>query len=447
MTRRLRGRYPIARPGISRRDFLKYSGAGAASAWMLTACGGFGGGGDDGGGDLIFTHGPDDSGAIQQLLDEWNGMDKIRVTWREMPADTGAYFDKLRTEFQAGGGDIDIISGDVIWPAQFATNGWIADLSDRVSDELQDQIVDGAMQANIVNGKVYGLPWFTDGGLMYYRKDLLEDEGINSPPQTWDDLKQMALDVSKATGTKYGIVFQGANYEGGVVDGLEFIWNHGGDVLDPEDPSTVIIDSPEAAAGLETERSLVEEGVAPEAVANFLETESHTAFLNGDSVFLRNWPYVYGLSADPKQSKIKPEQIGISELPVAESGMQSSSGLGGWNLFINTQSDVQDEGWELIQFLASEESQKQKTLKGAFLPTIESLYDDQEITSKVPVIPLAKDVVLPNARPRPVSPFYSDMSLAMAEQFNANLKGESSPKEIVASLQDELQSIIEEGQG
>jgi multiple sugar transport system substrate-binding protein len=445
MSTRRRGRYPIARPGISRRDFIKYSGAGIAGASLLTACGGFTGGEEGGGGGLIFTHGPDDSGSIQALLDEWNGMDKITVTWREMPADTGAYFDKLRTEFQAGGGDIDIISGDVIWPAQFATNEWIVDLSDRLSSDLEDQIVDGAMQANIVDGKVYGVPWFTDGGLLYYRKDLLDEEGVSQPPVTWDELKEMALQVSKATKTKYGMVFQGANYEGGVVDGLEFIWNHGGDVLDPEDPSTVIIDSPEAAAGLETERSLVEEGIAPEAVANFLETESHTAFLNGDSVFLRNWPYVYGLAADPKQSKIKPEQIGIAALPVAEEGMQSSSGLGGWNLFINSQSDVQDDGWELIQFLASEESQKKKTLKGSFLPTIESLYDDQEITSKVPVIPLAKDVVLPNARPRPVSPFYSDMSLAMAEQFNANLKGEGTPEEIVASLQEELQSIIQEG--
>jgi hypothetical protein len=45
-----------------------------------------------------------------------------------MPSDTGQYFDQLRTEFQAGCGEIDIITGDVIWPAQFAANGYILDL-------------------------------------------------------------------------------------------------------------------------------------------------------------------------------------------------------------------------------------------------------------------------------------------------------------------------------
>ena len=75
---------------------------------------------------------------------------------------------------------------------------------------------------------------------------------------------------------------------------------------------------------------------------------------------------------------------------------------------------------------------------------MKELYEDQEILDKVPVIALGKEAIK-NTRPRPVSPYYSDMSLRMAEQFNASLKGEVSPEEAVGTLQDELQNIVEQG--
>jgi multiple sugar transport system substrate-binding protein len=53
---------------------------------------------------------------------------------------------------------------------------------------------------------------------------------------------------------------------------------------------------------------------------------------------------------------------------------------------------------------------------------------------------------LENARPRPVSPYYSDMSLAMAEQFNASLKGEVPVERALENLQEELQNIVDQGQ-
>ncbi len=64
----------------------------------------------------------------------------------------------------------------------------------------------------------------------------------------------------------------------------------------------------------------------------------------------------------------------------------------------------------------------------------------------MPVIELAGEQTLQNAEPRPVSPFYSDMSLRMGEQFNASLNGELSPEEALQTLQKELEQIIEQGQ-
>ena len=162
-----------------------------------------------------------------------------------MPSDTGAYFDQLRTQFQAGGGEIDVILGDVIWPAQFAANGWIMNLSDRFTDT--DEFLPGPMQSNTYDGKVYGVPWFTDAGMLYYRQDLLEEAGFSEPPATWEELEEMAQKTAQDTGTRF--VFQGAEYEGGVCNGCEYIWSHGGNVHDPENPSKVVIDSPPGGRG------------------------------------------------------------------------------------------------------------------------------------------------------------------------------------------------------
>ena len=287
------------------------------------------------------------------------------------------------------------------------------------------------------------MPWFTDTGLLYYGKDLLEKSGFNGPPKTWEELKKMALKTKQDSSTRFGFVFQGAEYEGGVCNGLEYIWTHGGNALDPNDPSKVIIDSPESAAGLETEYSMVADGVAPKAVSTYKETETDPTFLNGDAVFARNWPYMYALAGSEDYPKVKPEQIAVAALPIGEGGTTASA-LGGWNMLINANSQKQDSAWEFVQWITAEEQQKWRAVQASLLPTRTALYDDQEIMQKIPVIRLGQEA-LKNSRPRPVSPYYSDMSLKMAEQFNRALKGDVSPEQAVKTLQQELSAIVEAG--
>jgi multiple sugar transport system substrate-binding protein len=430
---------------LSRRDFLKLGGAGLAGAALLGTAGCGGGGGGGASGDVLLSFGPDDTGTLPKLIEQFNKQSKdFKVSQREMPSDTGQYFDKLRTQFQAGGGDIDVIIGDVIWPAQFAANGWIADLTDRFTDS--DEFLPGPMQSATYEGKLYGVPWYTDAGLLYYRQDLLEKAGYSGPPATWDEVQEMANKVQQDEGIKNGFVFQGAEYEGGVCNGLEYIRTHGGDVLDPNDPSKVIIGSPEAAAGLATWRSMVESGASPQAVLQYKEDESHASFLNGEAVFIRNWPYMYSLAGTTDYPKVKPEQVGIAPIPVPEAGAQSSSTLGGWNFLINAASDKQDQAWEFIKFMVAPEQLIFHAVEGSFLPTRESLYDEPKVTDKVPVARLGKEAIIQNSEARPVSPYYSDVSLELAAGFNSALAGDTSPDETVQTLQEEIQSIVEQGE-
>ena len=441
-------------PGVSagrklnRRDFLKMGGAGLAGAALLGTAGC--GGGGTGSGKIVFSMGPDTDGSIAKLIDKFNKENKggTQAMHREMPADTGQYYDKLRTEFQASSGAIAVIGTDVIWPKQFAPQGWTMDLSDRFPASEQKKFIPVTIEVAEYEDGIFSVPWCScpDAGLLYYRKDLLDESGISAPPETWDELKEMAVQVSEEAGVQNGFVFQGSNYEGGVCNALEYIWTHGGDVLSEVTGGDVVIDSPEAAAGLETYASMLSSGAAPEAVANWTETESSANFYNGDSVFIRYWPSLFGGFGDPETTKIKPDQIGIAPIPVDEPGNQTYSCLGGWMMSINANTDIDDDAWKFIEFMTSAQSQKERVIIGGYDPSREVLYDDPDIAEATPVVKLAKDVLINNVKSRPVTEFYGDMSIEMGEQFNAALKGDISPEEACKTLQTSLGQIMEEAQ-
>ncbi|MDP8926375.1 MAG: ABC transporter substrate-binding protein, partial [Actinomycetota bacterium] len=421
-----------------------------------------GGGGQQGGGPakIIFSFGPDETGTLQEIVDRFNQQNEgeIEVEYRQMSRITDEYFDELSSEFGSGSvPPIDVIGGDVIWAPEFAANGWIEDLSRRMyadySPRVPDAFLSAAMTSVSFRNDLWGVPWFTDVGLLYYRRDLLEDSGFTGPPKTWDGLKEMANKVTQDAGTQYGFVFQGDAYEGGVVNGCEYIWSANGEimrgnisVIDPDrqtglSASNIVeIDSDQAVRGLSIERSMIEDGVAPQEVASWRERESLEAFNAGDAVFLRGWPYMYQIFA--QEGKVSQDQVGIAELPVAEEGMQSWSCLGGWNMYINSASQNKDAAWEFIKFATSPEIQKFRAIEGSFLPTLNELYNDQEIQEAVPVADLGGDIVRNNARTRPISPFYSDISHRLASRFNSTLKGDISPEEAVSRLQNELENIV-----
>ena len=430
------------RPLLSRRRFLELGSAGLAGAALLGVAG-CATPESKGLVRLVFSHG-EDSEVLRDQIQRFNQRNKgaIEVALRLAPADTDQYFEKLRIEFQAGEAEADIISGDVIWPAQFAVKGWISDLSDLFTADLRASYLPATVDSNTYEGRIYGVPWFTDAGLLYYRQDLLEQAGFSDTPKTWDEMKEMVAKVRRDRGTRYGFVFQGSEYEGGVVNGLEFIWNSGGGVLAPHGIDKVIVAAPEAVAGLKTARGMVTGRVAPVAVPSYKEYESYTVFLNGDAVFMRNWPNVYARAADPSLSKVEQERIGVAPLPVAHPGSPAHSGLGGWNLMVNAASEKTEAAWAFIRYLSAPEQQKERALMGGYLPTRKDCYEDVEILSRVPVIELGREAIR-DVRSRPVTPLYHDMSLAMAEQFHASLAGMVAPERAAATLQERLQEILE----
>ena len=183
------------------------------------------------------------------------------------------------------------------------------------------------------------------------------------------------------------------------------------------------------------------EKVSPASVASFREREALDAFVAGDAVFLRSWPYVYGVL---EQAGFTPEKFGVAPLPAASAGGRSAGCLGGWNLMINTSSSKseRDAAWKLIRYLTAPAQQKRQARESGLLPVLRDLYDDPDLVQDIPMIALGKQVFDSQLHSRPMSPFYSEISSSMARAFNRTLKGELTGTEATEMMEAEIRAIV-----
>lgn len=406
--------------------------------------------------EIVLSSGPDDTGTVRRLLDAFNAAHsgEIRVEWRQMARESDAHRRQLVDLLSSGSDEIDVMASDVIWTAEFARNRWVEDVTDRFRDSFEiDDLLPAPLGSATYRLRIWGIPWYTDAGMLFYRKDMLADSGFTEPPATWDELGRMARDVMKDSGTRYGFVFQGADYEGGAANAAEFIWSAGGEIVTSQvtvtgmvvnavtETDSVQVGSDAAARGLDIARRLVADGVAPADVTNFREEQALDAFVAGDAVFLRSWPYVDGVL---RQRGFESYQYGIAPLPAAAFGGRSASCLGGWNLMINANSSdaEQDAAWALIRYLTGTQQQKRQLREAGLLPILRALYEDPDFSSESPLIALGKQVFTSRLHARPMSPFYSEISSSLSSGFRRMLQGDLSAAEAAALLDREIRAIV-----
>ena len=207
---------------------------------------------------------------------------------------------------------------------------------------------------NTVDGKLVGLPWFTDGGLLYYRTDLLEKYGYTAPPKTWTELEEMAAKIQEgehAAGNQdfWGYVWQGKPYEGLTCDALEWVYSSGGGtIVSPE--KVITINNDAAAAALDRAYGWIGK-ITPPGVNSFQEEESRAVWHAGNAAFMRNWPYAYGLG-EADDSAIK-GKFDATALPGAEEGMSAAT-LGGWQVGVSKYSKNPEAAAKVALWLASD---------------------------------------------------------------------------------------------
>jgi len=367
-----------------------------------------------------------------------NPEDKVTIV--PMPSSTSDQFGQYKLWLAAGNTDIDVYTTDVIWAPQLADH--LTDLTEATKDIIGGYFP-AIVESQTANGKLVALPSFTDAPALYYRKDLLEKYG-KSVPKTWDELAATAKEIQdgeRAAGNKdmWGFVWQGNAYEGLTCDALEWVKSSGGgQIVEPD--GSISINNEKAAAAIDRAKGWVGT-ISPDGVLAYGEEESRGVWQLGNAVFMRNWPYAYGLG-NGADSAVK-DKFDVTTLPVGAEGDAPAATLGGWNLAVSKYSPDQDAAIRLVKFLSSPEEQKLRAIEQTNLPTLVATYDDPDVAAKAPIIPLWKDVFL-NAVPRPSGPTglkYNEVSSLFWSAVHDTLSGNGTGAENLELLEAKLTEL------
>lgn len=383
---------------------------------------------------IVYSRGKDQTKGTEKMVEAFEkSHPTIDIKFKEMPNDSGQQHDAYITSLNAKSDEIDVFDMDVVWPAEFAQADYVMPLDRFIQQDGIDlnEYNQGALAAAQFNGKQWALPKFIDAGLLYYRTDLVKEEEV---PKTWDELIAAAKEKKGQGGTKFGYVMQAKQYEGLVCNAIEFVAAYGGKFIDEK--NEVVINSPEAIKGLKKLVEVATSDFVPGNVTTFTEVESDQAFVEGQTAFLRNWPYEYASANDTDKSKVA-GKVAIAPLPEGDAG--SAAALGGWMAGINKYTKHPKEAWEFLKFMAGAEGQKIDAIYGGHAPTITKLFEDQEILDANPSF-ADKNFQdgLNAAVPRPVAANYQEISEIIQIHVSKAIAGEETVEDAVKNMEKEM---------
>ncbi|HEY8212203.1 MAG TPA: ABC transporter substrate-binding protein [Myxococcaceae bacterium] len=387
----------------------------------------------------------DDQVSCQTGAEAWAKSTGNTVKLVAVPTDSGQQLTQFQQLFAAQSSDVDVFRLDIVWPGMVA--GHMVDLKPHVTDAELKQYFDPIVQAVTVDAKLVALPWFTDAGLLYYRKDLLEKYG-QKPPATWQELAATAKlirEQERAAGNKrlVGFVFQGKAYEGLTCNALEWIDAFGGGTVVADD-GRITVNNPKAVAAIEFAASLIG-GASPKGVLNYDEESARGAFQSAQAVFMRNWPYAWA-KAQNADSLIK-DKVGVMALPPGGPDGKSTGALGGWNLGVSRYSKQQEAAISLVKYLTGPQEQKRRALEYAANPTIAALYQDADILKANPFMgTLSKTFANAVARPsKRTGRKYNQVSAELQSAVHAALAGTEQAGPALQKLTEKLEKISNGG--
>lgn len=377
-------------------------------------------------GPITFAMGKNDIAKLRPVVDRWNAQNpNEQVTLHELAGEADSQRDTLVQALQARSAEFDVMALDVIDTASFAAHHWLQPLTGEMAIDMT-KLLPATVESATYAGTVYAVPQNTNGQLLFYRSDLLDEA-----PTTWAELVD---DCQIARREKIDcLVTQLKQYEGLTVNSSIFINGWGGQIVGP-DGFTPTVDSDAARDGLHTLVSAYQEGIIAKRALAFTEEQTNLAFVQGEALFAINWPYMFDNASNSEDSKVK-GKFGVA--PLVGKDRVGASTLGGYNNAINVYSEHKATARDFIAFITNRENQL-SFAENSFPPVLTSIYDDKKLIRDHPYLPALKRV-LENAVPRPVSPYYPAISKAIQDNVYAALQGNKT----VAEATEDMTTAIE----
>lgn len=330
--------------------------------------------------------------AFKELIKQFNEeYPNVKINYESVPFAEAQ--NKFKTAAASGSGAPDILRAEVAWVPEFASLGYLYALDGTPLLEEQDDFLPTPMSSNVFDGKTYGVPQVTDTLALMYNKKLFEEAGIDAAPTTWDEVSDAAAKLKKVGAD--GIYINSGGYFT-----LPFIYGEGGDLVDTE-AQEIVVNSPEAVAGIQEAQDLVKSGAAVKPVANDPYGTMMTLFKEGKVGMIINGPWeVANIDGDPNFGGF--DNLGVAPVPAGSA--QSGAPVGGHNYVIYEGMDEAkaEAAIAFVNFMSSAESQAFVAEELGLLPTRQSAYDLPEVQDNAKVA--AFQPALESALPRPWIP-------------------------------------------
>ena len=324
---------------------------------------------------------------------------------------------------QGSGGGYDVVLFDVIWPAEYATNKVLVDVTDKITPEMKSGVLPGAWTTVEYDGKRYGMPWILDTKYLFYNKEILEKAGIKNPPKTWAELAEQAKTIKDKGLLATPIAWSWSQAEAAICDYTTLVSAYGGSFLKDGKPVFA------TGGGLDALNYMVDSyksGLTNPNSKEFLEEDVRRVFQNGEAAFALNWTYMYNMANDPKDSKVA-GKVGVVPAPGVEGKSTVSAVNGSMGLGITTTSKHPEEAWKYITFMTSQATQNQYAKLS--LPIWSSSYDDPAVSKNQEELIAAAKVSLAAMYPRPTTPKYQELSTGLQQAIQEALLGQAAPED------------------
>lgn len=340
----------------------------------------------------------------------------IEVQLNLVPDNIGAHRDALAVWMTSEDPTIDIYGMDTSWVLEFGQAGWAVPLNDHLP-QLEEHFAEAGLNVFSYDGQRLGVPFWGSIGGFFYRADLLEEYGF-APPETYDEVVEIAETIMAYRPELSGFVWSGAKEEALIQTWAEFLLGFGGQYF-AEDGSCAV-NSPEGVQAVEYMINLIETGISPRETTAWTAEEARTRFVEGEAIFLRHNHDIVTWLNDPERSNIV-GKWGFMANP-AQPGGQHAGATGGFAFAINPYTDSLQAAVDVLEVIASQEVQKGFAIAWGPVQYYNGLYDDPDVRKANPNVELV-ETVIDSAASRPPSANYTQLSEILQEELHLALTG------------------------
>jgi multiple sugar transport system substrate-binding protein len=290
---------------------------------------------------------------------------------------------------------------------------------------------EGAWGTTEVDGTSYGVPWYVETRLVYYRTDLAEQAGWSEPPTDWDGFKQMASDMQSKAGAEYGVGLQ-AGGVGSWQTVMPFAWSNGAE-LTKDDGGAYNFDDPKTAEAVEYYQSFFTEGIADKDAPAQPTTEPD--FVSGRVPMFISGPWMMS-AVEAQGGEGFADKYGVFQIPAAET---SSSFVGGSNLAVFKDSENRDSAWKLVEWLSEPETQVKWYQLSTDLPAVTSAWDDPSLSDDEKLATFGTQ--LETAKAPPSFPTWEQVVTGFDSELERITKQDADVAEGLTTVQGQADSI------